>query len=195
MTDENGEPEEDFAADETTGDTVSDVTVEGGEPEDENAADETTGGTDGDAANELTELVPVDIDETNPDRRIDVYASWEGDELHLGDTVTLRMELIGYDGLACTVFWQCDRGEGFVDCDETMGMSTLSFVVDEENAAWVWRAGVVVTIPEIEVPVEVPEEPADAQSAADEPAETPEAPAAPAAPEEQQDAADEAADA
>ena len=119
------------------------MTVEGGEPEDENAADETTGGTDGDAANELTELVPVDIDETNPDRRIDVYASWEGDELHLGDTVTLRMELIGYDGLACTVFWQCDRGEGFVDIGEP-NQYVFEFVVTDENQQWLWRAGVSI---------------------------------------------------
>lgn len=83
------------------------------------------------------------IEETNPERGITVNAAWDTDELAMGSTVTLTMDVVGYDGLTCTVFWQCDKGDGWETVSE--GEMAFSFVADEENVHWQWRAGVNIT--------------------------------------------------
>lgn len=86
------------------------------------------------------------VEETNPDRQVCVKASWENEKLAIGDTLTLTAELTGYDGLSYTIFWQCDKGDGFEDIDIADGHASIQFVVDEENKLWRWRAGVSIDV-------------------------------------------------
>ena len=119
----------------------------------------------------------LDPDATNPDRSISITASWGEKALEYGDTVTLSAELSGYEGLEIEVFWQCDKGAGFEDCPDTVGQSSFQFVVDETNAAWIWRAGVVITMEEPapaltldEAATDAGEDPAETTETTDEPA-------------------------
>ena len=101
------------------------------------------------------------IEETNPDRSIDVNVTWDSEEPALGSTATLTMAMNGYDGLTYTVFWQCDKGDGWETVHE--GAPVISFMVCEENVNWQWRAGVTITAAATD---EAPaEEPADATAA------------------------------
>ena len=86
------------------------------------------------------------VDETNPDRAINIYAAWMDDIPAIGNTLTLSMEPVGYDGLEYSIFWQCDKGEGYQTVAESDGQTSVSFVVDETNAAWLWRAGVNISV-------------------------------------------------
>ena len=136
--------------------------------------------TDGTADPDVTADEPeklLDPDATNPDRSISITASWGEKALEYGDTVTLSAELSGYEGLEIEVFWQCDKGAGFEDCPDTVGQSSFQFVVDETNAAWIWRAGVVITMEEPapaltldEAATDAGEDPAETTETTDEPA-------------------------
>lgn len=123
--------------------------------------------TDAPAAEEPAEtrsLAEI-IDETNPDRSITVDVAWDTETPELGSTATLTMNLIGYDGLTYTVFWQCDKGDGWETVHE--GTPSISFMVCEENVNWQWRAGVTITAAP-EVPAETPaEEPVAEATAAE----------------------------
>lgn len=83
-----------------------------------------------------------DINESNPDRKVTIDVSWDGDTLEYGDTVTMSMRLSGYEGLETSVFWQCDKGAGFETADEYSGLEAFDISLNEENAQWTWRAGV-----------------------------------------------------
>lgn len=101
------------------------------------------------------------IEETNPNRSIDVNVTWDAETPALGSTATLTMVMNGYDGLTYTVFWQCDKGDGWETVHE--GTPVISFMVCEENVNWQWRAGVTITAAATD---EAPaEEPADATAA------------------------------
>ena len=112
-----------------------------GEPTEEEADAEDA--LDGEAAEMLFESI---VEATNPDRQVNVVTSWEGDTLAIGDTLTLTAELTGYEGLTYTIFWQCDKGDGFEDIDIADGHASIQFVVDEENKLWRWRAGVSIDV-------------------------------------------------
>ena len=91
--------------------------------------------------------------------------AWDAETPELGSTATLTMNLIGYDGLTYTVFWQCDKGDGWETVHE--GTPSISFMVCEENVNWQWRAGVTITAAP-EAPAETPaEEPAAEATAAE----------------------------
>lgn len=114
---------------------------------------------------EETRSLAERIDETNPDRSIAVNVAWDAEVPAIGCTATLTMEAVGYDGLTYTVFWECDKGDGWETAFE--GETSISFQVTEENVQWQWRAGVNVTginapaaeaaeTPETEAPAEEP---------------------------------------
>lgn len=99
------------------------------------------------ADDETTEsLLESIVETTNPDRQVNVVASWEKEELAIGDTLTLTAELTGYEGLTYTIFWQCDMGDGFETVDMATGHASIQFVVDEMNMLWRWRAGVSIDV-------------------------------------------------
>ena len=98
--------------------------------------------TPGEATPEDAIIDLLDIDQTNPDRQVSIDVSWGEGKLVFGDTVTMSMQLSGYEGLEYSVFWQCDKGAGFETVAELDGAESFDLIVDEENAGWIWRAGV-----------------------------------------------------
>lgn len=76
-----------------------------------------------------------------------MYASSE--TVALGDTITVKAELIGYEGLVYTCEWECavmDETGAVVGEWQSTGITDLehSFVLDETNAHVAWRLRTVV---------------------------------------------------
>ena len=76
-----------------------------------------------------------------------MYASSE--TVALGDTITVKAELIGYEGLVYTCEWECavmDETGAVVGEWQPTGITALehSFVLDETNAHVAWRLRTVV---------------------------------------------------
>ena len=113
-------------------------------PEDPNAAEVPAENSEVPAAHDTAENSgePLNIDETNPDRKVSVNLYWGEGSLNFGDTVTMSVQLSGYEGLECSVFWQCDKGVGFETIAELDGAENFDLIVNEENVGWIWRAGV-----------------------------------------------------
>ena len=190
-TDGTAEPDEATESDETSETdgtaepdetTEPDGTAEPDEATEPDGTAEPDEATEPDGTAETDEVLEpekiLNPDETNPDRSISIIASWGEKPLEYGDTVTLSAELSGYEGLDIEVFWQCDKGEGFEDCSDTMGQSSFQFVVDETNAAWIWRAGVVITMEEPAPALTLDEAATDAGEAPAQTTETTDEPAA-----------------
>ena len=105
-----------------------------------------TGTASGDAlsgAGEDERALEEMVERTHPDRSIAVSAAWNAGAPDAGSTVTLTMDVQGYEGLTYRVFWQCDAGDGWETISE--GETAHTFVLDEANANWRWRAGVRIT--------------------------------------------------
>lgn len=113
---------------------------------------------------DLPSVEDVLIDETSPEETVietespetvapecsvvaSMYAS--GETVALGDTVTVKAELIGYEGLTYTCEWECAATDetGAVTGEwQSTGISELehSFVLDETTAHLAWRLRTVV---------------------------------------------------
>ena len=83
------------------------------------------------------------LDETHPDRSIQVVPDWGERPIELGVEVTLVAHIEGYEGLETQVFWQVNRGSGWETIDDS-GSLSYRFILDAQNSQWQWRAGVAV---------------------------------------------------
>ena len=87
------------------------------------------------------------LDETHPNRSIQIVADWGDCPIALGVEVTLIAHISGYDGLEPQIFWQVNRGGEWETVDES-GSPRYAFTLNEENSQWQWRAGVNVLLAE-----------------------------------------------
>lgn len=83
------------------------------------------------------------LDETHPDRQVSLWVTCSEPGYPNGATMTLFANVSGYDGLEYVVIWEVDRGDGmgYVNAGAD-GLMSLSFIIDDENASWLWRAGI-----------------------------------------------------
>ena len=84
-------------------------------------------------------------DELDPNRHIDIYADWGGDELHYGDAATMIAVLYGYENAEYTVQWQTSPDS--VNWTDVPGATDTRYelVVTEENHLDYWRLVVTIT--------------------------------------------------
>lgn len=93
---------------------------------------------------ENAQIVITIEDALNPDRYIEIYATYDGDFLNIGDDVTLYAVLHGYDGLVYSLQWQVYQGGEWVDIlNETD--DTYEFTLTEGNCDDTWRIEVTIT--------------------------------------------------
>lgn len=124
----------------------------------EEITEETEKLTEEEGNSALTEEIPEDAvlldtlkDKLDPDRRIDIYASWEGEQVENGTEVTLTAILYGYDNAVYTLRWQKAESateeipeESWTDL-EGMTESTMTFVFSEDSADDYYRIVVNIT--------------------------------------------------
>ena len=93
------------------------------------------------------------LDDMNEERSIEVYISYEGEEVHFGDSVTLYAILKGYENCEFTVQWQVSPDD--LEYTDVAGQNGLvyTFEVTEENYTKYWR--IVATITAVNVPDEL----------------------------------------
>lgn len=152
---EETEPTEEIT--EETEETEPAEEAESEEPTEE-ITEETEELTEEEDNSALTEEVPEDavlfdtlIDMLDPNRRIDIYASWEGEQVENGTEVTLTAVLYGYDNAVYTLRWQKAESateeipeESWTDL-EGMTESTMTFVFSEDSADDYYRVIVNIT--------------------------------------------------
>lgn len=91
------------------------------------------------------ELIWSAEDELDPNRRIEVYVSWEGEYLELGDRVTLNAVLYGYENTEYTLQWQSSPDGAAWSNVPGANQKGLSFTLTAENMNNFWRILVHVT--------------------------------------------------
>lgn len=103
----------------------------------------------------VTETVPEGSDkistledELDPNRTIDIYVSWNGQEAAFGNTATLSAVLNGYGNAQCTIQWQTSKDDASWQNVAGGTGSRLNVVVTEENHMDYWRVVVTVAAPE-----------------------------------------------
>lgn len=84
-------------------------------------------------------------DVLNPNRSIDIYASWEGDALYFGAEARLTAALRGYDNVVYTVQWETSKDGANWRAVEGANATTYALTVTEENYMDFWRVRVTVT--------------------------------------------------
>lgn len=84
-------------------------------------------------------------DELDPNRHIDIYADWGGDELHYGDTATMIAVLYGYENAVYIVQWQTSPDSANWTDVPGATETRYSLVVTEENYLDYWRLVVTIT--------------------------------------------------
>ena len=101
-------------------------------------------------------LIGQILDEMDETRSIDVFISFEGENVSFLDTVTLYAVLRGYDNCTFTVQWQ--QSPNGNDWTDITGENELkySFTVTEDNYDLFWR--LAVHIVSIEIPDEMLEQ-------------------------------------
>ena len=83
--------------------------------------------------------------ELDPEREIQIRATWEGDTVGIGSEVTLIAELSSYDNAVYTVQWQTSMdGENWTDVEDATE-AAYTYTVTEENWYSYWRLKVDVT--------------------------------------------------
>ena len=86
--------------------------------------------------------VPEVIETVLPDRSVDIYC--DNDVIRIGDTVTLKSEISGFEGVSISYEWQClmivNDQEEWVTCGSG---STYSFTMTEELMDCDWRLLVI----------------------------------------------------
>jgi len=85
------------------------------------------------------------VDQLDPNRRIDIYADWEGDDLYLGSEVVLYAKLHGYENAVYTLQWQESADDKEWSDIEGATDVKLELVLDENNWANFWRVAVIIT--------------------------------------------------
>ena len=84
-------------------------------------------------------------DALNPERGIDIYLKWEGDELHFGDEVQMVAVPNGYENASYTLQWQTRKpGAEWTDVPGATEQVHAS-VLTEDNYADEWRVVLTVT--------------------------------------------------
>ena len=90
------------------------------------------------------------LDELNENCRIDIYISYDGEHLHIGDEVCLIAVLHGFEDCVFTVQWQeSDDNLAFADVVNENEL-VYRFNVTRENCLKYWRLSVNVTAVEVE---------------------------------------------
>lgn len=100
----------------------------------------------------VTQTVPADAyivltveDALEPNRYIDVYASWDNQEPAFGGTVTFVAILNGYDRVEYTLQWQQSSDNvNWTDIDGENN-ERYSVVVTKDNFEDYWRVEVIIT--------------------------------------------------
>ena len=88
------------------------------------------------------QLVAVIEDEKDANRSVSIYASYEGNTVSYGDTLTLKAQLKGYEGVKYTLQWQVSTDNStWKNIPGETGM-TYSIVVTEENVNNYYRIAV-----------------------------------------------------
>jgi hypothetical protein len=107
--------------------------------------------TEEDLPEEAEKLFTIE-DEEQPEKTIDIFYSFEGNFLNVGDKVTLYAILYGFEDDIFTLQWQqSEDGENWTDIQgETF--NTYEFTLTEENLDLSWRMKVVVA-PTEETPI------------------------------------------
>ena len=107
--------------------------------------------TEEDLPEEAEKLFTIE-DEEQPEKTIDIFYSFEGNFLNVGDKVTLYAILYGFEDDIFTLQWQqSEDGENWTDIEgETF--NTYEFTLTEENLDLSWRMKVVVA-PTEETPI------------------------------------------
>lgn len=83
-------------------------------------------------------------DQLDPDRRIDIYVSYEGEELDFGVEATLTAVPKGYEAVIYTLQWQTSKDD--VNWQDIPGAteSQYAVTVTEENYMDYWRVLVII---------------------------------------------------
>lgn len=85
-----------------------------------------------------------------PERTIVVSASWEGEELFIGDVMTLKATLKGFENTKYTLQWQYSADNtSWTDVAGATG-DTLAVTMTEENCLYYWRVNAVIAEEETE---------------------------------------------
>ena len=70
---------------------------------------------------------------------VSFHFSWNEDEVHYGDKVTLVPDLKGFDELNYQLIWQYS-----VDNSNWMDWSSNFYIINEKNVTWYWRLMVLI---------------------------------------------------
>lgn len=83
-------------------------------------------------------------DQLDPDRRIDIYVSYEGEELDFGVEATLTAVPKGYEAVIYTLQWQTSKDD--VTWEDIPGATEAQYTVTvtEENYMDYWRVLVII---------------------------------------------------
>ena len=86
--------------------------------------------------------VPEVVETPAPERFVDIYC--DNEVIQIGDTVTLKSEISGFDGVSVSYDWQClmdvNGEEEWVSCG---GGASYSFTMTEELMGCDWRLVIV----------------------------------------------------
>ncbi len=85
------------------------------------------------------------LDVSHPERQVSLWTTCSEPGYPNGSRMTLYANVSGYDGLDYTLVWEVDRndGRGYVNAGMD-GRMSVSFVINDENLRWMWRAGVIL---------------------------------------------------
>ncbi len=142
---EDSPPEEATSTNEDAGDLIE--TEEGLDMEETLPAEIPDKASSGKAGQDAL----ADLESSNPDRKLDFYVDWGSKRApQLGDIVTLRARLSGYEGLEYTVRWQVKKSHDADWQDLNAEGESYTLVLSEENLDWLFRLAVDITDVEIE---------------------------------------------
>lgn len=80
----------------------------------------------------------------DPDRSVRIVAAWDAEHLGVGDAITLRAVVEGYEKVDYELVWQSSAdGSAWVD-REGAEDGSLTYTLSESNYAWAWRVVVVI---------------------------------------------------
>ena len=99
-----------------------------------------------------SQTVPADevvsqtlVDQLNPDRRIDIYYSWNNEQPTLGGEVTFIAVLYGYENLEYTIQWQQSTDNAVWHDLAEENDARHSEIITRDNYKDYWRVQVTIT--------------------------------------------------